>query len=227
MYRSSDVPGVELKRPPVLESWNARDHSDQLRLKTFLDEVEDAFTISDADGNLVLELHVGLLHSKPLTSGGDLDNYLFPIARRLGAHRFDAVFGTKRHGDSSTLSVTHARPVASPRESDMVVRTTASATTRAWKEQIRDACAFAAPAEPIPGAIGIDIEFRLHPARNWSTLWKPAIDSLGPLLGVPSAHRPFAPNDGRIVRLGLHRFLDASLGWDIVLSVWWTAAGDE
>jgi hypothetical protein len=227
MYRPSDVAGVELKRPPVLESWNARDHPDQLRLRKFLDEVEDAFALSDADGNLVLELHVGLPQSKPLTSGGDLDNYLFPIARRLGAQRFDAVFGTKRHGDSSTVSVTQARPVASPREADMVVRTTASATSRVWKEQVRDACALAVPVEPIPGSIGIDIEFRLSPARNWSTLWKPAIDSLGPLLGVPSPRRPFTPKDDRIVRLGLHRSLDASLGWDIVLSVWWTTAGDE
>ena len=109
----------------------------------------------------------------------------------------------------------------------MVVRTTASASTRAWKEQVQYACAMALPGDPIPGAIGIDIEFRLNPARNWSAVWKPAIDSLGPLLGVPNSHRPFTPHDERIVRLGLHRCLDASLGWDIVLSAWWTAASPE
>lgn len=228
MYQLPDVPGVELKRPPLLESWNAREHPDQLRLNRFLDEVEDALALSGAEGNLVLELQVGLPQSRPLMSGGgDLDNYLFPIARRLGAERFDAVFGAKRHGAASTLAATQARPIAAQREPDMVVRTTGSASTRAWKQQVRDACAIAVPGEPIRGAIGIDIEFRLSPARNWSTVWKPAIDSLGPLLGVPNPHRPFTPNDDRIVRLGLHRSLDASLGWDILLSVWWTAASDE
>lgn len=106
----------------------------------------------------------------------------------------------------------------------MVVRTTASASTRAWKQQVHDACALAAPPESIRGAFGIDIEFRVSPARNWSSLWKPAIDSLGPLLGVRNQQRPFTPNDERIVRLGLHRSLDASLGWDVALSVWWNIA---
>lgn len=227
MYQLPDVPGVELKRPPVLESWDARDHPNQSRLNRFLQDIEDALALPDAGRNLVLELQVGLPQSKLLTSGGgDLDNYLFPIAQRLGAEKFDAVFGVKRHGATSTLAVTQARPIAAHREPDMVVRTTASATTRAWKEQVRDACATAVPVEPIQGAIGIDIEFRLSPARNWSTVWKPAIDSLGPLLGVPNPHRPSTPNDDRIVRLGLHRSLDASLGWDILLSLWWTAASD-
>jgi len=228
MYRRPDVPGVELKLPPVLESWNARDHPDQLRLDAFLDEVEDALALSDAEANLALELQVGLPQSRPLISGGgDLDNYLFPIARRFGAERFDAVFGTKRHGAASTLAVTQARSIAAHRNPDMVARTTASASTRAWKQQVRDVCAMAVPVEPIPGAIGIDIDFRLNPARNWSTVWKPAIDSLGPLLGVPNSQRPFTPDDDRIVRLGLHRSLDVSVGWDIVLSLWWTAASSE
>jgi hypothetical protein len=158
-----------------------------------------------------------------MSGGGNLDNYLFPIARRLGPERFDAVFGTKRHGAASTLAVARARSIAPHRTPDMVVRTTASPSTRVWKQQVRDVCAKAVPVEPIPGAVGNDIEFRLNPARNWSTVWKPAIDSLGPLLGVPNAHRP-TPNDDRIVRLGLQRSLGASVGWDIVLSLWWTAA---
>jgi hypothetical protein len=82
----------------------------------------------------------------------------------------------------------------------------------------------AAPPTPLTGAISLDIEFRLSPARNWATLWKPAIDSLGPLLGVPDPRRPFTPNDDRIVRLGLHRSIDPSLGWDIELSIWWAVA---
>ncbi len=119
VYRPPDVPGIELRRPPVLESWNARDHPDQLRLHAFLDEVEAAVAICDEAANLALELQVGLPQSKSLTSGGgDLDNYLFPIARRIGAGRLDAAFGTKRHATTSTLAVGRwplARHGASPR----------------------------------------------------------------------------------------------------------------
>ena len=228
MYQRPNVPGVELELSPVLESWDSCAHPDQVRLRAFLDEVADVACHSGVETNLALELQVGLPQSKPLMSGGgDLDNYLFPIARRLGTEKFDAVFGTKRHDSASTLAVSQARPVAAHGEPDMVVRTTASASTRAWKQQVRVACAMAAPVEPLPGAIGIDIDFRLSPARNWSTVWKPAIDSLGPLLGEPKSSRPFTPNDDRIMRLGLHRSLDAALGWDIVLSVWWTAVSEE
>lgn len=48
----------------------------------------------------------GFPASRSLTSaGGDLDNYLCPVARRLGAARFDAVFGSKRHAESSSIAV--------------------------------------------------------------------------------------------------------------------------
>lgn len=225
MYRRPEIPGVELQLAPVLESWNARGHPDQLRLDAFLDEAETAVALFPTEASLALELQVGLPPSRPLTSGGgDLDNYLFPIARRLGATRFDAVFATKRHAAASTLGVSQARPVAAQRKPNMVVRTTASASTRAWKQQVRDACAMAVPVEPIQDAVSIDIEFRLSPDRNWSTVWKPAIDSLGPLLGVPDSRRPFTPSDDRIVRLGFHHSLDASVGCDIELSLWWDAA---
>lgn len=98
MYQRPNVPGVELELSPVLESWNSRDHPDQVRLREFLDAVEDVACHAGVETNLALELQVGLPQSKPLMSGGgDLDNCLFPIARRLGAERFAAVFGTKRH----------------------------------------------------------------------------------------------------------------------------------
>jgi hypothetical protein len=225
MYLPPEALGIELRRPPVLESWNARAHPDQLRLAAFLDDVEAALALPSTGGGLTLALQVGVPYARPLvTGGGDLDNYLFPIVRRLGAARFDAAFATQRHGAASTVAVTKSRPVTPSRGPEMVVRTTASASTRAWKQQVHEACALAAPPTSIRGAFGIDIEFRVSPARNWSSLWKPAIDSLGPLLGVPNPQRPFTPNDDRIVRLGLHRSLDASLGWDVALSVWWNIA---
>ena len=64
---------------------------------------------------------------------------------------------------------------------------------------------------------------RVNARRNWSTLWKPAIDALGPLLGSPDPERPYRPHDDRIVSLALHRGLDESLGHDVVITAWWHA----
>jgi hypothetical protein len=222
VYRRPDVAPIELHLPPVLESWNSHDHPDQVRLRTFLDHLEQSLT-PFARENLVLDLRVGLPKWKSLVSGGgDLDNFLFPIARRIGAARFDAVFGSKEHRDVSTVAIDVAEPLPAFRDPDMRVRTTTSASTKAWKEQVRDACAGASPSTRPAGPLSVDIEFRLSPARNWTSIWKPAIDSLGPLLGVRNPNRPFTPDDDRIVALGLHRVLDESLGWDVDLSVWWT-----
>lgn len=221
MYRQPDGPRLELKVSPALDSWNSHDHADQIRLRRFLDHVDELLGPSREE-HLALALQVGLPDSgSRISVGGDLDNYLFPIARRLGAARFDAVFGAKVRGDISTLAVGQATLIGDDRKPDMRVRTTVSVETRAWKEQVRAACAASAPGEPLTGSLSVDIEFRLNPARNWASTWKPAIDSLGPVLGAADALRPFAPNDDRIVRLGLHRTLDPSLGWDIEISVWW------
>lgn len=59
-----------------------------------------------------MELIVGLPDDVPLTVGGrDLDNYLNPVARRLGPPRIAAMFGRKIHGPSS-LAVGLAQPDA-------------------------------------------------------------------------------------------------------------------
>ena len=82
MYQLPDATRVELDLAPALESWNAADHPDQIRLGEFLDHVEAALALSGRDEHLALELQVGVSESRSLTSGGgDLDNYLFPIIR--------------------------------------------------------------------------------------------------------------------------------------------------
>lgn len=93
--------------------------------------------------------------------------------------------------------------------------------------QISSACASAcslAPSDLSEGPVAVDIEFRVSDKRNWSSLWKPAIDALGPVLGIANPARSYMPNDDRIVSLGLHRHIDDSLGWDVELNVWWTPA---
>lgn len=97
------------------------------------------------------------------------------------------------------------------------VRTTASAATTRYKEQIRAAVldAAAIPA----GAVKLQLSFVVAPHRNWLTLWKPTIDALDPLLGRTRVDRDWHPQDGRITDLGLHLAVEASLGHDVLISI--------
>ena len=70
----------------------------------------------------------------------------------------------------------------------LVARTTASASTPAYKEQILAAVAGA--AELPAGPVGIELAFVVGPGRNWLNLWKPTIDSLDPLLGRTAQAAP-------------------------------------
>jgi hypothetical protein len=100
------APG-DLHPAPLLESWEAVNHPAQQRLRTYLDNVESLIgkSIPADRGHLTVELTVGLPEVTPLISGGrDLDNYLMPVARRIGAGRLDAVFGRKHHATTSTIT---------------------------------------------------------------------------------------------------------------------------
>ncbi|MET4645022.1 hypothetical protein ABID95_004773 [Streptomyces atratus] len=154
---------------------------------------------------LALALDVGLADRIVLTRGShDLDNYLFPLTRTFRASRFDAVLARKRHAASSTIAIGPAMP-ADPDRAEvpplLSVLTSVSATSAEWKEAIHQACRAAKPEPDPDGPLQLKLCFRLSAGRNWSTLWKPAIDALGPLLGMPDPGRPYRPNDDRIVDL--------------------------
>ena len=50
---------------------------------------------------------------------------------------------------------------------------------------------------------------------------EPARDSLIPLLGRDPARRSPAPRDDRIVDLSFHQTLSTTIGWDVLLDLWW------
>ncbi|MEI2700718.1 MAG: hypothetical protein V9E94_21125 [Microthrixaceae bacterium] len=107
--------------------------------------------------------------------------------------------------------------VAGPPEQRYTVRTTASAQTASYKEQVRSAVADASQLRP--GPVQLQIAFVVGAQRNWMNLWKPTIDSLHPLLGRTRPDREWHPNDGRIIDLSLHVHVDSSLGHDVVASI--------
>jgi hypothetical protein len=105
---------------------------------------------------------------------------------------------------------------------------TASSATGAWKQQLAAGLAASTNLWVLPpGPVAIHIAFRVGPHRNWATLWKPAIDALGGVLGVDNPTKPFAPRDDRITELGLQHSIDPSLGHAVQIDVWWRPAGNE
>jgi hypothetical protein len=120
---------------PQLASWDRARHPSQVKLARFLAHV-DAIAgpvRATVSGRVVAELIVGFSDGVSLPDGGhDLDNYLFPVAQRLGPERVAAVFGRKIQGPSSLAvgrSSTRSAPCSaktppgrSTRNDDCIVR---------------------------------------------------------------------------------------------------------
>jgi hypothetical protein len=97
------------------------------------------------------------------------------------------------------------------------VRTTASASTTAYKRQIRDQIRV---ARPLPGGgIALELAFVVGPRRAWPNLWKATIDSLGPILGHDVGASEWNARDGRIVDLGLHCVIDPAAGNEVTIAI--------
>lgn len=209
---------LTLNLVPRLESWNARDHADQVRLREFVAHVRELVDpVADGvDGLLALQLDVGLDDSIDPLWQRDLDNCLFPIARELPA-RYVSIWGTKGRAAASHVSVGRAVPGLVPEwPAHPVPRASGGETS--WKHAVRDAMASAEPLPP--GPVGMQIALTVGPARSWTNAWKRTIDGLEPLLGRTYPDRDWNPQDGRIVRLGLHVTVDDAIGHDVEATIW-------
>ena len=133
-------------------------------------------------GRVAVELTVGLPGHQLLIDGGrDLDNYLFPVAQRLGPQRVAAMFGRKTHGPS-WLAVGPAEPEETAGPPLFSARMTGSYERTAWKQELHDQLAQAGVTPVRPGPAGVEIAVTTGPGRNWAALWKPLIDAFGPVL---------------------------------------------
>ncbi len=146
----------------------------------------------------------------------DLDNYLFPIARELSS-RYVSVWGTKARASDSFVTVGHAVLAAPPDwPAHTVPRTSGGESS--WNQAVRDAVNGADQLPP--GPVGTQIALTVGPDRNWTNTWKRTIDGLEPLLGRTYADRDWNPQDGRIVRLGMHLSSDRAWGHDVAATIW-------
>jgi hypothetical protein len=198
----------------------------QKELDAYLDTlVQDLGWGPQAGEHLALELSVGLAGTGGVEADGHgLDDYLFPVVRRLGPVRFDAVFAVKRSAEQSHLRVEAAvageLPAPPPR---VRARITAPATSIDWKQQLNEACR-KVTSEPAPaGPVSVQVRLSLSRRRNWTALWRPTLDSLGPILGVRDPATPYLADDARVIALGLHRRFDDALGDRVGVEIWWQA----
>jgi hypothetical protein len=167
-YRRPAGDGVVLRQVPRLASWNKSTDPEQVRLREYLEDTAQLVAPQlVAAGPWALRREVGLPPGSDLVDMADLDNYAFPLATRLRNEDLVAVWCTKRHADISRVFVAPAAEAAGPGNTYMV-RTTASASTTAYKQQVRAAVVDAAP---IPaGAVQLQVSFvverppRMRPA---------------------------------------------------------------
>jgi hypothetical protein len=213
---------VSVDVQPELASWDKAGSAGQVRLARWLREVEViAARTSSNPGPIAVALDVALPPTTPLDSGGrDLDNYLLPVVQRLGPQTVTAAFATKRHQPVSTLAIEPARPAAEPPGSRHTALLHGSSEHSSWKHQLRDSLRAAGVDQVPPGPVWLTVAVATGPTRVWTNLWKPLIDSLGPILGERPAN-PFNTFDDRIVDVSLHHELDHGLEHDVRLRLWW------
>lgn len=216
-YARPEGEGLTLRKVPRLASWNKATDPDQVRLREYLEDTADLVApVMVTSGPCALLLDVGLTAGRDLLDMADLDNYVFPLATHLHTQELVSVWCTKRHADTSRVVIGPAQEISRPAIT-YTARTTASAQTTAYKEQVRAAVA---GATEIPaGAVQLQLAFVVGTQRNWLNLWKPTIDALDPLLGRTRDDRDWHPRDGRITDLGLHVDVEQSLGHDVLVSI--------
>lgn len=225
VFAMPDGPSFDLRLPPRLESWNRNEDPAQLALREFVAHVHeliDPITATSA-GSLAFRLDIGLAEDIDPLWERDLDNYLFPVVRTLPP-RVVSVWGTKGRGMTSRVRIEPAVEVGAPASWQQFEVPPSPGTERGWKAAVRKAAA--RTTELPPGPVALELSFALGAGRNWLNLWKPSIDGLEPLLGRTYPERHWNPLDGRIVRLGLHRQINAGLGPQVAMAAWARPADD-
>ncbi len=214
---------------PKLASWNANSDPEQIALQRYFDDIEQELDPLPQASGLILHMEIDVKEREHLLHHHDLDNYLYPVVQRLGAHRFRLVSAIKRMGGGSYLQIGQTKPANPFPEKDGWISFLhdtggASVQKQEWKSGIRDALKTRQIHPLKPGAVELQLIWKCSSQRNWISLWKPTIDAMGPVLGEPDPHRPFHPNDGRIVSLALHLHTDNSIGWSVHIGIMWRSS---
>jgi hypothetical protein len=216
---------------PLLASWNKNTDQAQVRLQTYLNQLTIQLKPFLVDqNNLFLHLDVDVHQPKHLLHQRDLENYLKPLFGRrwLNVSHFVFVSARKYVGGGSRLLLGIARPLTDSTTLEGWKHFSCAAGSgtqeRQWKVNLRAALATSHSPLPPMHSVEVQLAWRCSPKRNWTELWKPTGDSMGPILGEPNPRNPFDPNDGRIISLGLHLNSNPTSGHKVDVGMWWRSA---
>jgi hypothetical protein len=87
-----------------------------------------------------------------------------------------------------------------------------------WKRAVARAVSEA--TELPAGPVALEVGFVDGGAPNWPALWKASIDGLEAVLGQSQAQPSWNPQDGRIVRLGMHRATRPDFAREVGATIW-------
>jgi hypothetical protein len=209
---------------PLVASWDAKAAPTQVRLRAYLDELEASLGELPVRNDLYLSMDVDISELVGRRVG-DVENYLSPVALRLGWEKFVLVRGRFVEGTGSRVELGTAQwSDGSPTGSGWFHASYLASNMSGWKRSLRSA--LSQTVDPAPeGDIEVHAIWHCSEQRNWvEPLWKETIDAMGPVLGATNPDRPFDVNDDRIRILGLHRHIDSSIGWGVKVELWWRPA---
>jgi hypothetical protein len=218
--------GAEITLPfrPLLESWDRSDAPSQVRLAEYraLVAALAAPALAELAPPLVLGFYVA--GREDVARGCDLDNFLTPVVKALGGGELFSLVWAERGSANerprlTLLETKAARHETLARPAQVSTRLSVGAARPEWKAALATAVGRHGSAGR-PGPIELGLRFGVFPRRNWVTLWKPAIDALGGVLG--ESDRPWHPRDDRISLLVLERVLRPELEWHVQIDVWWS-----
>jgi len=223
-YAAPDGDHLPLSMQPELASWDRAGSPSQVRLAAYLDHVRHVVgpELARVDGPVSLRLDVGLAQSASLLDERDLDNYLFPLMVALDRPRgrITSVWGTKRHADTSFVTVGSARVGAEDRDWPVTTDAGDRGVGVEYGLQGADPSAAARRCGVAAGTGGpAGRATASDRAGIGRTCGSPQSTPSTRLLGRTRPDRPWHPLDGRIVSLGLHCTTDPTMGNPVRISI--------
>ena len=226
LARGAEKRKVEIEQP-LLASWEKRTHPAQVRLRDYVQHIVEELSLPPNAQNLFLHMDVDVEKPDRLLHHYDLENYLTPLfgMERLPYRQFVLVSARKKVGGGSRIVCGLAEPVAGNDQetwSHLSLVAGSGTSHSRWKEDVHK-CLAQSGVQPIPaGPVAVRLAWRCsYTKRNWTTLWKPTGDAMGPILGIHNPSQPFNPEDDRIVNLELQVNPDESIGHGVVVGMWW------
>jgi len=200
------------------------DAGSQARLLDYLTNVTARLPLPETTLPLFLHLHVEVPRDRNILHGYPLEPFLAALfgGRWFDGYRFSLVVGTKGTGPASRLTIGRASESSARTKSDGLRSTPRSAPgSPEWIEELRVGIARKASI-PLPeGPVHLTLHLRCPPKLNWISLWKPAVDALGPLLGYDRSGDPHSPRSDLLTRVEFHRQTAEDLGNSVELQYAW------